>query len=185
MINNDLIFDVGMHKGEDTHYYLAKGFNVIAFEADPDLVRLAKEKFSKEINEKRLTIVEGAIVPNNFTKKVKFYKNKKNTVWGTVKENWAKRNQISFDANSISIDVNPVNFKEILNKFGIPYYLKIDIEGMDLVCCQALLSFNYKPSYISIESEKISYKKLEDEFDLLDKLGYISYKIIQQGNVNK
>ena len=40
----DLIYDVGMHKGEDTELYLKKGFRVIAFEADPDLVASARTK---------------------------------------------------------------------------------------------------------------------------------------------
>ena len=35
--HKDLVYDVGMHKGEDTEFYLRKGFRVIAFEADPDL----------------------------------------------------------------------------------------------------------------------------------------------------
>jgi hypothetical protein len=34
--HEDLIYDIGMHQGEDTEFYLQKGFNVIAFEADPD-----------------------------------------------------------------------------------------------------------------------------------------------------
>ncbi len=185
MINKNLIYDVGMHKGEDTHYYLSKGFSVIAFEADPDLIKLAKKKFYNEINKQKLIIVEGAIVPENFSNKVQFYKNKKKTIWGTVVENWAKRNKESFDSESISIQVNSINFKEILNKYGVPYYLKIDIEGMDLVCCEALLSFNDKPSFISIESEKISFEKLKYEINLFEKLGYNNYKIIQQGSVNQ
>ena len=35
----DLIYDVGMHKGEDTEFYLSKGFKVVGFEADPDLTQ--------------------------------------------------------------------------------------------------------------------------------------------------
>jgi 16S rRNA A1518/A1519 N6-dimethyltransferase RsmA/KsgA/DIM1 with predicted DNA glycosylase/AP lyase activity len=34
--HKDLIYDVGMHHGEDTEFYLRKGFRVVAFEADPD-----------------------------------------------------------------------------------------------------------------------------------------------------
>ena len=34
----ELIMDVGMHRGEDAAYYLAKGFRVVGFEADPDHV---------------------------------------------------------------------------------------------------------------------------------------------------
>ena len=184
MLKKDLIFDVGMHKGEDTDYYLSKGFKVIAFEADPDLIKQSKIKFKNDIKNGNLIIVEGAIVDKSFDKKIKFYKNKRNTVWGTVLKEWAERNERE-GAESEIIEVDSINFKECLIKFGIPYYLKIDIEGMDIVCCETLLSFKQKPHYISIESEKIDFKKLEKEFNLFEKLGYKNFKVIQQGNIEK
>jgi len=39
--HHDLIYDVGLHKGEDAEFYLRKGFRVVAFEADSDLVDFA------------------------------------------------------------------------------------------------------------------------------------------------
>ena len=39
MFEDDLIYDVGMHRAEDTEFYLAKGFRVIAVEASPGAVR--------------------------------------------------------------------------------------------------------------------------------------------------
>jgi len=44
------IFDVGLHKGEDTEYYLTRGFRVVAIEANPDLVLFCTEKFRKFID---------------------------------------------------------------------------------------------------------------------------------------
>ena len=44
-----LIYDVGMHKGEDSDFYLKKGFRVVGFEADPDLAELCRQRFSKQI----------------------------------------------------------------------------------------------------------------------------------------
>ena len=32
----NLIFDIGFHKGEDTLFYLLKGYRVIAVDADPN-----------------------------------------------------------------------------------------------------------------------------------------------------
>ena len=46
----NLIFDVGLHKGEDTDFYLKKGFSVVAFEADPDLVAACQERFPNNFN---------------------------------------------------------------------------------------------------------------------------------------
>lgn len=185
--NNNLIFDVGMHKGEDTLFYLKKGFNVVAFEANPELVSFCKKIFYKEIEEGKLIIVEGAIVdhkndlnPNESI--IKFYVNEKLSVWGTVDESWMKRN-IKRGKDIKIIEVNKVNFNEALKKYGMPYYLKIDIEGMDRVCLNALLDFDQKPSYLSIESEKVSFNELKNEMDLLLKNRYSQFKIVNQENV--
>ena len=82
-LQSDLIFDVGLHKGEDTAFYLKKGFRVIAFEADPELVEYCNQKFADEIRNEQLVIVSGAILPHNDAGKlpqsVKFYKNTKNS----------------------------------------------------------------------------------------------------------
>ncbi len=173
-----------MHKGEDTDFYIKKGFDVIGFEANPELIKYLKIKFEKEIKNKKLIIIEGAIVDKNFEDKVIFYKNKKNTVWGTIIKDWADRN--AFDnAESEAIEVNSINFKECLAKYGVPYYMKIDIEGMDLFCCETLLQFDKKPNFISIESDKLDYERLCSEIKLLEKLGYDKFKIIQQDGISK
>lgn len=185
-VDKNLIFDVGMHKGEDTAFYLKKGFNVVAFEADPDLAAACKNRFSDEINSGRLTLVQGAIVD---TKKVKdktisFYKNNDQSVWGTVVEKWADRNK-KMGATSQIIEVQTIDFGKCLEQYGIPHYLKIDIEGMDTICLEALLPFEEKPNYISIESEKVSFEKLEYEFELFDRLGYNKYQVVNQAEITK
>lgn len=183
--NKNLIFDVGMHKGEDTDYYLKKGYKVVAFEADPDLANYCRKRFEAEIKEEKLIIVEGAIVDfiegENAPDKVQFYKNTKSSVWGTVVSEWADRNKF-LGSDSEIIDVKTVNFIECLRKYGIPYYLKIDIEGMDILCLKALLAFDDRPDYISIESEVVNFDKLLTEFDLFTELGYSSFQAINQAN---
>lgn len=186
MKQGDLVYDVGMHKGEDTDYYLKKGFNVIGFEADPDLAAYCRSRFPDEIENGKLIVVEGAIVerPPGETKAstVKFYKNKDKSVWGTVTGDWAHRNEL-LGASSEIIEVPVVDFSECLEKYGIPHYLKIDIEGMDTVCLRALVNFEQRPDYISIESEKVSFAKLVDELNLLAQLGYASFQAIQQNGI--
>ena len=67
-----------MHKGEDTDYYLRRGFNVVGIEANPDLAELCKIRFQDAIAPERLHIVEGAIAPPSTEKTVTFFKN---TLW--------------------------------------------------------------------------------------------------------
>jgi FkbM family methyltransferase len=177
----NLIYDVGMHRGEDTDYYLKKGFKVIAFEADPNLAAHCRSRFADEIRLGKLQIVEGAIVDSSVDKNktVKFFANKDNSVWGTVVTEWALRNEYLGASNDV-IEVQTVDFSDCLKQYGMPYYLKIDIEGMDVVCLKSLQDFEEKPAYISIESEKISFSKLKQEFHYLSLLGYTKFQAINQ-----
>jgi len=185
--HKDLVYDIGMHKGEDTDYYLKKGFRVIAFEADPDLIQHCRSRFAEAIECGRLTIVEGAIVEQQVGetagRTVRFYKNLEKSVWGTVNEAWAHRNEKLGTHNHI-VEVKAIALTECLQKYGIPYYMKIDIEGADTICLKSLLGFELKPSYISMESEKVSFEGLREEVNLLERLGYDKFKAVQQQNVN-
>ena len=179
----NLIYDVGMHRGQDTDYYLQKGFQVIGFEANPENAAYCRNRFAEAIERKQLTIVEGAIVEGDFasgeTQKVKFYRNQNHSLWGSVCEDWAHRNEVMGTRNEI-IEVRAVDFKKCLADYGIPYYLKADIVGSETVCLKALLEFENKPDYLSIRSEKVIFRKLENEINLLEQLGYDKFQAIQQ-----
>jgi len=60
---SDLIYDIGMHEGEDSKFYLAKGFRVVAVEADPLLCEQAADRLGQFIQSGQLTIVNRAIAP--------------------------------------------------------------------------------------------------------------------------
>lgn len=184
-IKPNLIFDIGLHQGEDTEFYLDKGFDVIAFEANPDLVDQCRRKFANEIADQRLVIVQGAIVDVancGCASTVKFYRNENNSVWGTIFDEWAERNE-SFGTESNCIEVPAINIADYLHLHGIPHYMKIDIEGADVLCLRALLDFAIRPNYVSIESEKREFQKLIEEFELLERLGYSTFMAVQQANI--
>ena len=43
---SELVFDIGMHNGDDTAYYLSRGYRVLAVEANPSLCASARERFA-------------------------------------------------------------------------------------------------------------------------------------------
>ena len=59
--HDDLIFDIGAHSGQDTRYYLKKGFRVVAVEADPELCAALRRDFADALASARLILVEAAI----------------------------------------------------------------------------------------------------------------------------
>jgi FkbM family methyltransferase len=178
---SDLIFDIGAHKGEDTALYLAKGFRVVAVEAHPGLAHEIESRFSGAIHAGQLTVVQAAISDQDGP--VVFYENEKVSVWGTLSEVWARRNAL-MGAPSRCITVPSVKFEDLLEAHGTPYYLKVDIEGADLLCIQALRGRD-KPRHLSVEATKSSWVELLAEFDLLDELGYTHYKVVPQHDVQK
>ena len=185
---DDLVYDVGMHKGEDTEFYLKKGFRVVAFEADPDLAQHCRERFKEYIANGRLSIIEGAIidldtVENKDKKTITFYKNDGMSVLGTINANWAERNEFLGSPSNGTIEVRVLDFVDEVRKYGIPHYMKIDIEGSDMVCVNALKQFSKRPDYISIESDKTSLTKILDEIDTFAELGYDHFKAVEQSDI--
>ncbi len=60
-MNPDLIFDVGVNRGEDTAFYLAKGYRVVGIEANPDLYSAAEEQFEGFLKAGQLQLLNAAV----------------------------------------------------------------------------------------------------------------------------
>src|SRR6188474_1817321 len=141
-----LIFDIGMHTGKDSEFYLKKGFNVIAIEANPKLVEKAKVNFREQIDSGQLVIINKAIAPGNI-ENIDFYINDDKDDWGTIVPEWNR----SLSSNFYKITVPTTGLEEIIKTYGLPYYMKIDIEGADVLCLKQLLELKKTPDYLSIE----------------------------------
>ncbi len=182
MVDEKLIYDLGLHRGEDTEYYLKKGFKVVAIEANPQLISECKARFGQALARGDLRIVEGAIAPASVGDTVVFFKNPDLSVWGTIDPAWAGRNARS-GHRSERIELNRVDIEKVFRAFGIPFYLKIDVEGVDRFVLDSLGQFDERPQYISIESEKVEFLRLEAELNRLRSLGYSKFKIAQQQSI--
>jgi FkbM family methyltransferase len=177
-----LIYDVGMHLGEDTEYYLKKGFAVVAIEAVEEYCRQVGERLKPAVQDGSLRIVNGAIAEEAGT--ITFYQNEKKSVWGTADANFAALRS-AHGAAVKRVEVQGRTFDGILLEYGMPYYLKVDIEGADRHCLAALRNFTVKPRYLSIEAEMASWDRLVEDIELLLSLGYDEFKPVQQLTVRK
>jgi len=181
-MRSDLIYDVGAHKGEDAEFYLLKGFRVVAIEAVPALCDDIRVRLRSYMESGQLTLINAAIARR--AGPITFFTNQKISVYGTASENWARRNEL-FGAPSNKGTVNGIRFNDVLAEHGIPYYLKIDIEGSDLLCLHALKSFPSRPKFVSIESATVRWADAVEEFSVLRELGYSRFKLVQQRDVPK
>src|SRR5215469_13950329 len=89
-MNTQLIYDVGAHLGEDTDFYLRKGFKVLAVEANATLAERLRERFRSSLHGGSLSVLQAAIAEHSG--EVDFYVNESESVWGTIRPDWAKRN---------------------------------------------------------------------------------------------
>ncbi|MBJ7354230.1 MAG: FkbM family methyltransferase [Thermoleophilaceae bacterium] len=176
----NLVFDVGLHRGEDTAFYLALGYDVVAFEADPDHAAFCRERFAEEIAGGRLRIIEGVIAPPG-RDSVTFYRSLSHSPWGTTEAEWASRR--AHASEFVAVEIPTVDFADALRRHGVPHFLKIDIEGADLFCLEQLEAFPARPRFVSIESDKFDRAAVRAEFDLLERLGYGRFAVIQQGSI--
>jgi FkbM family methyltransferase len=165
-----LIFDIGLHNGDDTNFYLRKGFDVVAVDANPDLICSSRERFKNEILENRLTLIHGAITDFN-AGAVPFYINAGHTDWSSVFKEVAAR-QISDQIKTISVPA--LRLSDIIGSYGTPFYLKIDIEGGDRAALLQLATTAHRPKYISVEAHDVAY------LAKLREMGYDRFKIINQ-----
>lgn len=165
----DLIFDVGMNNGDDTAHYLSKGFRVVAIEADPTLVEHARDRFKEPVRAGQLELVNIAIGPDEGT--APFWVCEGRSEWNSFDRGIASRNGLPHH----SITVQCRRFRDLLEQYGTPFYLKIDIEGHDHYCVEDLDPGDL-PQYISLEMIE-----LESLFKLRD-LGYTRFKLITQND---
>ena len=174
----ELIVDVGMHSGRDAEFYLRKGFEVVAIEADADLARAASERLAGWVESGQLTIREVAIAPHDG--EVRFFANPGHDDWGTINEELMHRNERHGQPSEARV-VPAVRFERVLGELGrVPYYVKIDIEGADQLCLDALASRELRPSYVSVETSLDSRREAERQFTTLRDLGYDAFKIVNQ-----
>ncbi|MEQ9259843.1 MAG: FkbM family methyltransferase [Roseovarius sp.] len=179
---SDLVIDAGMHRGEDTEFYLKKGFRVVGVEANPKLCELVAKQQKDRLSSGELQIVNAAVVETSGP--TTFYINDQVSDWGTTNKSWVERNQ-KMGTTSREVTVQGMRFGEILDTYGTPYFLKIDIEGNDTLCLEGLRGRKTVPKYISIESGKTNWAELVHEFDLFRELGYSRFKIVNQVPIDK
>jgi FkbM family methyltransferase len=181
-MRDDLIYDVGMHTGEDTEFYLRKGFRVVGIEANAQLCEECAHKFSAAVGSGQLQIINKAISHTVGT--IDFFLNEQVSIWGTANLEWVKRNEArGFKSHPVKVEATTI--RDVILKFGVPYYMKVDIEGMDSVCLEGLLSVEEKPKYISVEASATSIKDTFTQLHLLDQLGYTRFKIVPQLNITE
>lgn len=165
----ELVFDVGMHNGDDTAYYLASGYDVVAVEANPALCEAADERFRTEIAAGRLVVRNVGIA--SAAGELEF--------WVSDHSEWSsfhRENATQADTAASRILVPTITFDELLGDYRTPLYVKVDIEMNDSHCIRALGRCEVRPPFFSFEG----HLNAAEDVDVLAALGYTSFKCVRQ-----
>lgn len=169
-MGRELIFDLGMHDGSDTDYYLKKGYQVVAIDANPALCQQALQRFTSYLQQGQLTILNLAI--SDIPGKQKFYIPQHHENLASLYLEWAQRETTDIQ----QVEVDAITLPALFARFGVPFYLKIDIEGADYQALKQLQQQALLPRYISVEDCRFGF----DYLAILHQLGYSAFKLQDQ-----
>ena len=173
----DLIFDVGACHGDDSAYYLHKGYRVVAVEPQARLAAQLRERFAEAVLDARLMVVEAAIAASEGA--ADFWVCEDVPGWSSFDVEIAGYRE----SRHHRATVRTVTLASLLERFGVPFYLKIDIEGSDGLCLDQL-SPAAVPPFVSVELPTIGRLPPESEVERmmarLEQLGYRRFKVISQ-----
>jgi FkbM family methyltransferase len=194
LIDRKLVFDLGAHHGLDTRRYLAEGFKVVALEANPDCIEAIDKAlaFQREDYSGRLQLVERALHSLDRST-VKLYPSE--SPKGETHSLFPHRVK---QCDGVPYEVKTVTLGALLSEYGVPWYMKIDIEGSDVVAIrqlhewqQGMPAFGGKypgvtlkggavPPYLSVELDWEHPEEAIEMFSLLGYMGYTSFSLVQQ-----
>jgi FkbM family methyltransferase len=165
-----LIYDVGMHNGSDTEFYLRKGFDVIAVEANPEHVSRARQKFGAQLKAGQLIIYEVALT--DAVGEVSFFIHDH--------DDWSRLN-LAYDDRFAEgtyreVKVAGMPFSAIVSQHRAPYYVKLDIEGPEFMVIEQMISVGKLPPYMSFEVNSDTNRIL----DLISGNGYRDFQLLPQ-----
>ena len=166
--DNKIIYDFGANKGTNLPYYLKKADIVVAVEANPSLCQEIRERFATEIAAGRLFVENYVLTADDSSAEVFFYICRLHHVLSQFpqpkQEDMKHFDKVLLPSKSVL---------SVIEAYGTPYYIKIDVEHYDEVILKTLFVNNIRPPFISAESHTIAI------FALLVGLGeYTAFKLV-------
>jgi FkbM family methyltransferase len=170
---SQLVFDLGFNNGDDTDFYLKRGFDVVALDANPVLYESAQKRFERAIADGRLRLLNAAIWDR--PGRANFYINLDNDHWSSLDAEWAARDA----SKHKEVTVECVTLESLFDEFDVPYYLKIDVEGVDQSVLEQLRGRDVLPLFVSVEDCRLGF----DYMKILSSCGYNGFKLLDQSTV--
>ena len=171
----DIYFDIGAHKGDKAIQFISKNYEVVLVEPQPMCINYLKELFA---DNKRVHILQSGLGDRPDVLELSI--NSQEPVLTTFNEEW-KTGRFSKSNWDLKLDVPITTIDNLINKYGQPRYIKIDVEGYEfnvikgLTRKSGLISFEFTSEFMRNTSRCISY---------LNSIGYKNYNFSQADDLN-
>lgn len=171
---NDVIFDIGANDGRKTDVFLRLGARVVAVEPDETNQTIIRNKFIRNRIFPKSVTIEGKAVSDQVGTMPMFIEspgsalNTLNPKWANTLRNDEARFSQHFNFAKEKM-VETTTLQTLMSKHGIPFYIKIDVEGHELNVLQGL---KCPVPYLSFEVNLPEFKEEGIEcIRLLNRLG--------------
>jgi FkbM family methyltransferase len=126
--SGDLVFDIGAHAGNRTRAFAAIGCRVIALEPQPDFARLMRGLFARS---PRVQVIEAALAgkPSRTTLSISDLTPTVTTLAAEWKTARASEPGFAGVRWNRSVEVEVTTIDALIERFGAPAFVKLDIEG--------------------------------------------------------
>jgi len=141
-----LVFDVGANIGVKTGVFLKLGARVVAVEPNPECADLVESDHRHSVSNGNLTIVRAAVGSDRGRLTLRLFEGANSISSGS--ESFVKAALEAGQRNGGSIEVEQVTLEDLVARFGLPDFIKVDVEGMDAEVLRGLKS---RPRLLSFE----------------------------------
>ena len=146
----DLVFDIGAHAGNRVRAFAALGCQVVALEPQPDFARLLRARFGRS---PQIAVVEAAVAEASGRRSLSV--SDRTPTVTTLAAEWRDARARDPDFARVKwnrrIEIDTTTLDRLIEQFGVPAFVKIDVEGSEPAVLAGLgrpvpaLSFEYLP----------------------------------------
>ncbi len=180
-VENKLVYDIGANKGTKVKAMLKMGFKVIAIEPEKKALSTLKWRFGRN---KKVAIIDKALSDKESTLVIHIAEGRSGL--NTLSDKWVDSLEMEKTNRwhkkhvfKKSYEVPVSTLEHVFSEYGVPYYVKIDVEGYEV---NVIKGMKQLPAYLSFETNLPEF--LDETTECIRLLNSLSDKIVYNYSIS-